>query len=122
MDAAIIDLDPRAQRGLRIAKSKGSEIRPIVDGKYFVPSEASRAAGYVVDITSGAHSCTCPDWSEFGAIDRAHRCKHYWAVLLHRRDAALLDGSVAVSVLKKTKPPRDWPRYNARGLGAGGCP
>ena len=110
MDAAAIDLDFRAQRGLAIVKAKGTSIRQIVADKYLVPSQTLASGGYVVDVTSA--SCTCPDWAERGGIGREHRCKHLWAVLYVRHEVAMPDGNTVVTT-KKITIKRDWHAYNA---------
>ena len=105
MDAAAIDLDFRAQRGLAIVKAKGTSIRQIVADKYLVPSQTLASGGYVVDVTSA--SCTCPDWAERGGIGHEHRCKHLWAVLYVRHEVAMPDGNTVVTT-KKITIKRDW--------------
>src|SRR5580658_8643151 len=109
MEAGAIDLDFRAQRGLAIVKNKGATIRQIVEDKYLVPSQTMASGGYVVDMT--AKSCTCPDWADLGGVDREHRCKHIWAVLIVRREVTTPDGSVVVTE-KRIAIPRDWRKYN----------
>lgn len=109
MEAAAIDLDFRAQRGLAIVKGKGGAIRQIVEDKYLVPSQTMASGGYVVDVT--AATCTCPDYSERGGPGRGHRCKHLWAVLIVRREVTTPDGSVVVSE-KRIAIRRNWRKYN----------
>jgi hypothetical protein len=105
-------LDPRMQRGLALAKAKGSTIKAIVGAKYLVPS-ATHSGGYVVDAVEG--SCTCPDYLECGGgQNRGHRCKHLYAVLIIRQEITLPNGISVVSEQKvRFKYPRDWPVINA---------
>lgn len=110
MDAAAVELDFRAQRGLAIVKDKGAQIRQIVEDKYLVPSQTLTSSGYVVDVT--AASCTCPDYAELGGVGREHRCKHLWAVLYVRREVTMPDGSVVVSKKKVVLDRRDFRKYN----------
>jgi len=103
-------MDSRSQRGLALAKEKGTAIKPIAGTKWVVPS-ASGAGGYIVDVAAG--TCTCPDWETLGAKNRTHRCKHVWATLYTRREIPLPDGSTAVFEEEtRINYPRDWHATN----------
>src|ERR1700689_3712539 len=97
MDAIAINY--RSQRGLALAKTKGTAIKSIAGTKWIVPS-ATGSGGYVVDVATG--TCTCPDYESLGGLGRTHRCKHLWATLYTRREIPLPDGS-SVVFEEKTK-------------------
>ncbi len=101
MDIGAIDF--RAQRGLAIVEGKGKHIRPVLEGKYLVPSQSRNAGSYFVDAAAG--SCTCPDHEETGK-----RCKHIWAVLIVRHEVTLPDGSSVVTEEKRVYS-QHWPAY-----------
>lgn len=98
--------DWRAQRGLRLLKSKGSAIRKMLDDTYMVPSE-SGPGGYVVDLKT--ERCNCPDWEKRAAAGggSSTRCKHTWAVLIHsRREVVVEDKAFTI---ERTR--MDWSVY-----------
>ena len=66
-----ITVDPRQQRGLRIADRMRIEQRR--NGQWMVPSESADKK-YTVDMANGGW-CSCPDHDERGV-----KCKHIWAV------------------------------------------
>jgi len=109
MDARAID--PRMQRGIALAKTKGETIKAIIGAKYLVPSQ-THSGGYVVDTDDG--SCTCPDFLECGGHGRVHRCKHLWATLIVRHEVELPDGNTLVTEEKiRFQYDRNWPAINA---------
>lgn len=95
--------DFRAQRGLAIVEGKGKKIRPVLEGKYLVPSQSRNSGSYFVDLA--ASSCTCPDHEETGK-----RCKHIWAVLIVRREVVLPNGTSVVTEEKRVYT-QAWPAY-----------
>ncbi len=94
MDIAAID--PRQERGLAIASSKGKQIREVLAGKYLVPSQTQPSGSYFVD--AQARTCTCPDFEALGGHGREHVCKHLHAVfILVRRETTMPNGNVVIS-------------------------
>lgn len=81
-------IDWRAQRGLAIARSKGSKIKTVFADRYVVPSQQG-AGSYFVDLSAGIDNgtCSCPDFGE-----RRQRCKHVYAVLILSRQI-VVDGA-----------------------------
>jgi len=100
----VSSVDPRKQRGAALVQAKGTRIKQIVDGKWFVPSQ-SATSGYVVDVSGG--TCSCPDFE-----DRGVRCKHQWAVLIFRHEVTLPDGTQVVTEAVRITYPQRWPEYN----------
>jgi len=90
MDAKLTDY--RAQRGLHIARTKGSAIREVLEGRYLVPSQ-SGPGSYFVDISSSC-TCTCQDF----ASRNGERCKHVWSVLIRTgRETVTDDGTIVIT-------------------------
>ena len=100
-----VALNPRQQRGAALAKCKTRSFRKIADGTYYVPSQTSAGAGYVVDVTGG--KCSCPDHETTGGV-----CKHQWAVRYFRHELELPDGSTVVTEGLRLTYTQDWAAYN----------
>lgn len=95
--------NPRAVRGLALAKKSGKRIRHITAESYFVPSSTGGTAGYVVDAAAG--TCTCDDHEL-----RGDRCKHGWALLIARREVTV-PGGFTMEDKKPTYRQKDWSAY-----------
>lgn len=71
--------DPRADRGLDIAKSNG--ITENADGSFSVPSQSVPEVAYRVIPLEGSYSCNCPDFvrrhEEIGSCKHIHGVK-FW--------------------------------------------
>jgi transposase len=100
--------NPRRARGLALYQRSKARIRPIVDGKYLVPS-ATSGTDYVVDVDE--RRCTCPDHTE-----RLVACKHFFAVMFLREEVTTPDGSIVVTesvqVVRKTYAQSSWSAYH----------
>jgi hypothetical protein len=88
MDQALSN--PRQERGLALVQGKRARFRPIAGDSYFVPSQTSAGAGYVVDAVAG--QCSCPDFEE-----RKEPCKHVFAIRYLRHELAMPDGTSVVT-------------------------
>lgn len=96
-------MDPRQERGRLLSIDK--RIKHVEGAIWFVPSQTEGGKGYLVNLL--AVTCTCDDYEL-----RRSKCKHQWAVELHR---AALAGAAPVEAVKVKRPTyrQDWPKYNA---------
>jgi transposase len=96
----------RQERGLTLAKGRGSKFRRITDSTYLVPSATdTRGAGYVVDLAAG--TCSCPDYETRGGV-----CKHQWAMKYVRQEIAMPNGTTVVTEKIRISYPQNWAAYN----------